>query len=184
MILKLRSRLNKHCKTDYLKTTVLQTINHQHQFTNSYYQDENYSDQCWTIQPRFSATWDNSKSLTPDVETGLINGYMNKLIKFFNSDHKFSQKFKCDFSYFDGVSSWNWQNLAAGCSSQIQQGFLLQLIDANHLIYQRYKNHFDNTEVVLQRFFKYIGEILLTGRRLSRNECYKVATWLTFINAN
>ncbi|MBD2197916.1 MULTISPECIES: hypothetical protein [Calothrix] len=148
----------------------MQTINNQHQFTSAYYQNENYSYQSWTIQPRFSATWHNSKSLTPDVETGLINDYMNKLIKFSNSNHKLSQKFKCNLNYPHGLSSWNLQNLAAGCLSQIQQGFLQQLIDFINLIYQRYKNNFDNTEAVLQRFFNYIGEILLTGRRLSRNE--------------
>ncbi|BAY62085.1 hypothetical protein NIES22_21520 [Calothrix brevissima NIES-22] len=184
MNLKSRSRLNKYCKTDYLNTKVLQTINHQHQFTSGYYQDENNSYQCWTIQPSFSATWHNSKSLTPDVETALINGYMNKLIKFLNSDHKLSQKFKCDLNYLHGLSSWNWQNLAAGCLSQIQQGFWQRLIDLINLSYQRYKNNVENTEAVLQRFFNYIGEILLTGRRFSRNECYKVATCLTFINAN
>jgi hypothetical protein len=161
----------KYLKIDYLNIT------RKHQLIGINWRNKHYFCQCWVIQPSFSPTWDKSKSLTPDVETKVTNDYMNKLIKFLNNNHNFSQNFNCDFSYLNRLSKLKLQNFACGSLTKSKQDFFPNLTVFQQSRYQRYKINFGTTEEVLQHFRRYIVEILLTGSRLSRKECYKVATW-------
>lgn len=148
MLLKSISKPKKSLKLDCLNTIVSQTITNQHQFISINYRNENNSLQCWVIQPSLPATWHNSKSLTPDVETVLTNGYMNKLIKILNIYHKLSQKFNCDLSYLNSLSKLKLQSFAYGYLSLSKQCFLQQKTAFVNLIYQRYKINFGITEAI------------------------------------
>lgn len=148
MYLKSISKPKKSLKIDYLNKIVSPTITNKPQLIGLNYCNKNNSLQCWVIQPSLCATWHNSKSLTPDVETVLTNGYMNKLIKILNIYHKLSQKFKCDLSYSPSLSKLRLQSFTCGCLKQSQQCFLQQLRAFMSSLYQRYKINFAITEAI------------------------------------
>ncbi|OUL33101.1 hypothetical protein BV372_17290 [Nostoc sp. T09] len=157
----------KYLKSNCLIKVVSISITRQHQVIEL---------TCLLKQLSYSAKWHKDKSLPADVETGAVNSYIDYLIKNLNQYRNFSQIFKCDFSYFNGLSKLKLSYLDCGSLSKSTQDCLQQLTVNKLSNDKRYKIHFGGTEAVLQHFPTDIVENLLTGNRFNKNECYKVAT--------
>lgn len=131
---------------------------------------------CWLKQPNFSEKWHISKSLPTDVETGYLNDYIDYLIRTLNNYRNFNQIFNCDFSYLNRLSKVKLQYFDCGSLTKSTQDCLPHLTVLQPSNSKRNKINFGGTENVLQHFPTDIMEIILTGNRFSRNECYKVAS--------
>ncbi|BAY21992.1 hypothetical protein NIES2100_17550 [Calothrix sp. NIES-2100] len=167
---------NQYRKRDRFNKVVSISITRQHQGIGVNWRKKIDFLQSWVKRPNLSAKWHINKSLSTDVKTETTNGYMNYFMKNLNNYRNFSQKFNCDLSYIKGLSKLQLKYFNFGSFSKIKQDIVQQLTVVQQSNYQRYKINFGITEEVLQPFPSSIMEILLTGNRFSRNECYKVAT--------
>ncbi|OUL32714.1 hypothetical protein [Nostoc sp. 106C] len=166
----------EYLKPNCLIKAVSKSITGQHQAIGVNWQKEINFIKYSFEQPSSSAKWHKSESLPVDVETGAVNGYIDYLIKNLNKYRNFSQILKCDFSYFNSLSKLKLPYIDSGSLTKSTQDCLQQLTVNKLSNYKRYKINVGGTEKVLQHFPTDIVEILLTGNRFNKNECYKVAT--------
>ncbi|BAY10428.1 hypothetical protein NIES2098_35950 [Calothrix sp. NIES-2098] len=176
MLLTRASSDQKYLKLNCLLIAVWQCITEQHQAIKVNWQNGINCFKYLVKQSSSSAKSYRSKSLSTDVETEAVNGYMDDFIQNLNNYYNFSQIFKCNFRYLNRLSKVKLTQCNYGSSRQSTQDYLQQLTVNKLSNYKRYKIHFRSTEAVLRHFPTDIVEILLTGNRFNKNECYKVAT--------